>query len=1785
MIPILFEGTATDFSTNGIGRLSDAISCKVIEEKNGMYELSMQYPISGKLYSEIQNERIIVAVPFEGGSRQAFVIYEIDPNSNGTCMIYAQHISYRANYIPVLPFSVTGIQNAITALNTGIVPDTTGSRLPVANPFTITTDIENTTSRYQQEIPRSLRACLGGDEGSLLDTFATKGTGEYEWDNFNIKFHFHRGSDKGYSIRYAKNLVSLDRQLDSSDLITGVLPYWDGLYSEEGTDAVYTGDVQYADNCEDYPFKKVIPVDFSSDFDSEPTKPQLNAAGKAYVNQMAYLKDSIDLEFYDINNQAVHLCDTIHVHYTQLGVTISQKVIKTTWNVLLDRYDTITVGTDVSNLGKTLQDSIAETKQYTNSKMVAVNQRIDYEVGVIQSSISSVEGEISDGMLESIVTKYLRNNGETPDKGDENWSTTYPPEGDGTSIWSMDIYNYKGGSKVFGEPANITTNGITDVHMQYLAGTNSTPSQNDPNWSDTMPTVTGDAVLWTRYHYTYSNSTSDNSAPTKALNSLFEGINSVSSDVSNLSSTVSSNKSETDSAINGLSGDISDLSSTVSSNKSETDSAINGLSGDISDLSDTVSSNKTELSQQITNNKVTSVETQYAVTNTATAPSQDSSEWGRAYPSNVSSTQHVWERTKYTYKTGNPGYSTPTEIFNRGIATITTQYAVNNSGTTPPAKNSSSWSEKWPSSISSNQYLWKRNYYTYVDGRTPDADAGTLEMQSLVTNLTSMSGDISNLDTKIDGVETNLSGDISNLDTKIDGVESSLSGDISTVDGRVTNLTTTVNNNKVVSIETRYAKSDTAPGNTSNLWSRSYPTDIADTDHIWEQTRYKYASGTYGYSTATEITDRHAGQKITNIETRYAKTAANVTTAPENDSNLWSRDYPSSIAEGEHIWEQTKYTYASGTSEYSTPTELTDRSAGYKITGIETLYAKTTSTTAPGSTSTSWSTAYPNNATSSEHIWEMTRYQYANGNYGYSAVTELYDRGVSNVVTEYAVSTSKTSAPTTGWSTTFPSSIASNQYLWTRNKYTTLNGAADYYSTATISQNNLATQINTANSNASSAVSTANTANQNASSAVSTANTANQNASNAVSTANTANQNASNAVSTANTANQNASNAVSTANTANQNAENAVSTANEASTTATNAYNKAGEALKSTTVYYLKLSNTTTPTKDTSGWATTYPSAAFDDHIWTMTKFTYNNGTSSYSTPVEITEPDITSVTTKYILSDSNTTAPSKDDTGWQDTIPALQQGKYLWMMNVYTKSNNSTLKGTPTLAMSSLYEAVKGTLTKVETMYVTSANTATSAPSTGWSTKYPSSSESKGKKVWQKLVYTFADGHTAESAATEITESGIASVKTQYYLSTSSTTQTGGSGWVDVMPIVTEGYYLWSREVYTFHNGTSANGTATLAMNNFYQKIVNNAARITQTESDITAQATQITKISQSIGVNLTPFFSQDFTDVKGSDTQTNGYWEHALGSALKKDILGWATYDGSIANSYFSPVANLEIDSETVTILLEIDGFVKAGSTNPYIRFQNGSNNQQYQAASNFSITGDGTFLITLTRSTIASPTRLVRGLIHRGTAGDKFDIRLSMYKGTYVGDYVPYVTPADSINDYIAGVRNAQIESNALLQIQNASINSLVSQTQTIRDTYATKEEASTIASEKVSTAQSQITQTIEGVSLSVKQNTTLITELGDRYDAEVGSYFDFNTNGLDITSPNSDFTGHFDADSLDFIATSGERFGWIGAEEGVGGNQISIGEAGTNSRRWVIYPSSDGSTLRFSRVNRS
>ncbi len=364
MIPILYPGNETQFNKNGLGPLADAISCVVEEERNGQYELHMTYPVTGVHYADLQETRIILATPFDGGTAQPFIIYKISRPMDGIVTVDAEHISYRLNGTVVMPFSSSGI---ISLFSTDLPDHIVGT-----SPFTFQTDITSADG-YSVDLPREVRGVLGGEQGSILQKYG----GEWEFNRFNCYLHAARGSDNNVTLRYGKNITDINSVIDMTSVYTGIVPYW----TNEDETVTLTEKVVMSSHASDYPFNIVKTVDFSSDFETAPTETQLRNAATAYVNANEgwKLKNNIEVSFVALWEteqykniaplERVKLCDLVTVIYEPLGVNFKTKVIATEYNVLTEKYNKITLGEQSFTLGAIIEESVTESEVQTTSRM------------------------------------------------------------------------------------------------------------------------------------------------------------------------------------------------------------------------------------------------------------------------------------------------------------------------------------------------------------------------------------------------------------------------------------------------------------------------------------------------------------------------------------------------------------------------------------------------------------------------------------------------------------------------------------------------------------------------------------------------------------------------------------------------------------------------------------------------------------------------------------------------------------------------------------------------------------------------------------------------------------------------------------------------------------------------------------------------------------------------------------------------------------------------------------------------------------------------------------------------------------------------------------------------------------------------------------------------------------------------------------------------------------------------------------------------------------------------
>lgn len=345
MRPILYPATETAFADNGLGVLFDATSCTVKEERNGSFELEMKYPVTGLHYGEIAHRTLIMAKPSPGREAQPFRVYRISSPMNGVVTVYARHISYDLSGVALSAFSAQGLAQCLEKIAANAVPSDHG--------FTFSTD-KTSVAALQVAKPCSIRALLGGSTGSMLDVYG----GEYEFDRFTVKLWAARGEDRGVTIRYGKNLTSLTQEANCAEVYTAVYPFW---ANGETTVELPEKTVAVAGT---YDYVKVLPLDLSSAFDAQPSADALRTSAQYYItdNKVGVPKVSLTLSFAQLEGETVELCDTVAVSFERLGVSARAKIVATTYNVLLDRYDSVEVGDARSSIADTIAGQAADIK-------------------------------------------------------------------------------------------------------------------------------------------------------------------------------------------------------------------------------------------------------------------------------------------------------------------------------------------------------------------------------------------------------------------------------------------------------------------------------------------------------------------------------------------------------------------------------------------------------------------------------------------------------------------------------------------------------------------------------------------------------------------------------------------------------------------------------------------------------------------------------------------------------------------------------------------------------------------------------------------------------------------------------------------------------------------------------------------------------------------------------------------------------------------------------------------------------------------------------------------------------------------------------------------------------------------------------------------------------------------------------------------------------------------------------------------------------------------------------
>ena len=535
MKPILYPPEETEFVSNGLGILADAMSCEVRQVLNGQYELTMQYPITGARFGDIKSRSIILAKTDPVSELQPFRVYEILKTSAGIVTVYAHHMAYDLKGIPITPFEANGPQLALQGIKQNAVTDC---------PFDFYTDISS-TSAFSVAVPQPIWAVLGGQEGSLLDVFG----GEYEFDCSTVKLLSSRGMNRGVTIRYGKNLTSLEQDENCANCYTGILPYYVDM--ETGEVSYAEGKVIYAEG--EFGYTRILPVDMSAKYDEKPTPQQLKEQGEKYIrdNKVGIPDIGWTISWVQLENteeykgkailERVLMGDTVSVHFPAMGISVAARAVEITYDTLLERYKDIRLGSVKASIANEIvsQGKDIEAKPSKSDMKSAISQMTNTLTGSAGGAVRLLDTN-GDGKPDTL---YIADDPD-PDKAIKVWRFDYRGWGasetgyngpftmgatfeDGfladfiragtlnADLIKAGILQSKDGRFSLNlETGELRVSGfVTDTITQYYLST-STSELAGGSWSETAPEWVDGKYMWSRTKTTKGDGSVSYSAPT-----------------------------------------------------------------------------------------------------------------------------------------------------------------------------------------------------------------------------------------------------------------------------------------------------------------------------------------------------------------------------------------------------------------------------------------------------------------------------------------------------------------------------------------------------------------------------------------------------------------------------------------------------------------------------------------------------------------------------------------------------------------------------------------------------------------------------------------------------------------------------------------------------------------------------------------------------------------------------------------------------------------------------------------------------------------------------------------------------------------------------------------------------------------------------------------------------------------------------------------------------------------------------------------------------------------------
>lgn len=355
--------TKGNFDNNGLGVLSEPISCYITEELNGDYSLELEYAANSKKAQYLEEWNIIKA------DGQLFRIYKVEKNSEGKNIIkvWAKHIFYDLAY-----YFIEEMKAENCSVKTALQKSLVGDLIVI---YSADSDIITANSICVVE-KNPVEAIF-----SIINIW---GTGELKRDNFEVKILNSIGKDAGVLIAKGKNISGLKFNSDTTSVVTKLYPVGkNGVKLTEKYISVPNWD------SENYP---PFPIIKKVEFKEAEDEVTLRTLAQESANVIGLSKVSIDIDFIELSKtkeyenykhlQTVNVGDFVIVRHKDFNIDVKVPVLKIKKDILtcvnskvelgqpknsiLSQLDMVDIKTSIDELGNKVEETLTSMLYYAN---------------------------------------------------------------------------------------------------------------------------------------------------------------------------------------------------------------------------------------------------------------------------------------------------------------------------------------------------------------------------------------------------------------------------------------------------------------------------------------------------------------------------------------------------------------------------------------------------------------------------------------------------------------------------------------------------------------------------------------------------------------------------------------------------------------------------------------------------------------------------------------------------------------------------------------------------------------------------------------------------------------------------------------------------------------------------------------------------------------------------------------------------------------------------------------------------------------------------------------------------------------------------------------------------------------------------------------------------------------------------------------------------------------------------------------------------------------------------